>query len=194
MTADDSVLLETFERRRDERSFRKLYRRHTPSMFAMAVRLSGSQAEAEELTQEAWCRAVERFGAFDRRSALRTWLIGIVINCYREGVRRSAKTRPATDAELENLSDSPVTALPVSRRTQAEPIDVERALSRLPPGYREVVLLHDLNGFTHKEIAVMLGIQEGTSKSQLKRGREQLRSLLASPAGRSEYTDKRGTP
>lgn len=194
MTADDSILLETFERRRDERSFRQLYRRHTPSMFAMAVRLSGSQAEAEELTQEAWCRAVERFSAFDRRSALKTWLIGIVVNCYREAVRRNTRSRPATDAELENLSDSPVTALPVSRRTPAEPIDLERALSRLPPGYREVVLLHDLNGFTHKEIAAMLDIEEGTSKSQLARGREHLRALLASPATRSEQIDKRGTP
>ncbi|MDX1517272.1 MAG: RNA polymerase sigma factor [Woeseiaceae bacterium] len=191
MTDDDDTLIRNFAARRDESSFRRLYRRHTPAMFAMAVRLRGSHSEAEELTQEAWCRAVERFDRFDRRSALRTWLIGILINCFREDVRRRRRSHSASESELQKLSDSLVTPLPVTRRTPAEPIDVERALSKLPAGYREIVLLHDLNGYTHKEIAAMLGIQEGTSKSQLTRGREHLRKLLAAAPAVSRSTDKR---
>lgn len=193
MTADDKHLVRDFVRRRDERSFRRLYKLHTPAIFAMAIRLSGSHTEAEELTQEAWCRAVERLDTFRQQSTVRTWLIGILINCHREAVRKGARARPAPEEEIEALSNSLVTPFPVVTRTPADPIDIERALSKLPDGYREVVLLHDLNGFTHKEIAGMLGIQEGTSKSQLKRGRDHLRGLLrAQPVG-SESSDKRGT-
>lgn len=193
MALDDYRLLRRFERRRDEESFRLLYRQHTPVIFAMAIRLSGSHAEAEELTQEAWCRAVQRFDTFRRQSSLRTWLIGILINCHREAARRYARMRAASGEELEKLSDAQVTPLPVASCAPAEPIDIERALSKLPEGYREVVLLHDLNGYTHKEIAQILDIQEGTSKSQLKRGRDYLRRLIGSPAAESGATDKRGT-
>lgn len=193
MANDDHLLVKAFDRHRDESSFRQLYRQHTPAVFAMAIRLSGSHAEAEELTQEAWCRAVERFDTFRRQSTVRTWLIGILINCHREAIRKQARTRPASDDEIERLSDELVTPLPVSPRKPADPIDVERALSKLPDGYREVILLHDLNGYTHKEIANMLGIQEGTSKSQLKRGRDYLRNLLRETTKTSSAADKRGT-
>lgn len=189
MSTDDRQLVADFARHRDEQSFRRLYRRHTPAMFAMAMRLGGARADAEELVQEAWCRAIERFDSFRHESALRTWLIGIVVNCHREALRRRASTQALTDDELPAAT---VTPLPVSTRSRAEPIDVERALRELPHGYREVVLLHDLNGYTHKEIAAMLGIQEGTSKSQLARGREHLRILLAAPAARPEQPGKRG--
>lgn len=193
MSDDDEALLRRFAKRRDEASFRRLYRRHTPAVFAMALRLCGSEARAEELTQDAWCRAVERIDAFGRRSAFRSWLIGILINCFREALREDRKSRPATEAEMEKLSESLVTPLPVARQAPAERIDVERALSKLPPGYREIVLLHDLNGYTHREIAAMLGIQEGTSKSQLTRGRDHLRRLLAASPACSAPSDRRGS-
>lgn len=180
-----------FARRRDETSFRRLYRLHTPALFAMAMRLSGSQTDAEEIVQDTWCRAAENFSTFRKDSALRTWLTSIVINCWRESIRKQSRMRPTSNDELESMSDALVTSLPVTPQTPADPIDIERALSRLPEGYREVVLLHDLNGYTHREIAGLLGIREGTSKSQLTRGRQQLRALL-SPA-ESESITKRGT-
>lgn len=193
MSADDNELLETFTERRDESSFRRLYRRHTPMLFALAVRLCGSQTEAEELTQEAWVRAVERHASFDRRSRYSTWLAGILINCFREAARRHAKSPRSLDAQAEYTASSVVTAFPAGAQSPVNAIDVERALSQLPEGYREVVVLHDLNGYTHVEIAGMLGIHEGTSKSQLKRGRARLRELLThSPASHSGR-DERGT-
>ncbi len=193
MSADDQALLEAFGRQRDEASFRRLYRRHTPMLFAMAVRLCGSHVEAEELTQEAWVRAVERHERFDGRSKYRTWLTGILINCFREAARHHARRPSSLDDIVEGGSGAVIAAFPPKPHVPAEPIDVERALSRLPEGYREVVILHDLNGYTHQEIASLLDIQEGTSKSQLARGRARLRELLTNTAAPGPSRGERGT-
>lgn len=80
---DDRALVEAFGVRRDEQSFRELYRRYTPMVFAMAVRLCGSRSDAEEFTQEAWVRAVARHERYNSRSAYSTWVVGILINCAR---------------------------------------------------------------------------------------------------------------
>ena len=126
MDKDDELLLESFSRRRDEASFRRLYRRHTPMMFALAVRLCGSRTEAEELTQEAWVRAVERHATFDRRSRYSTWLTGILINCFREAARRHAKAPRSLDDNAEAALGSVVTAFPAGRHSTADVIDVEK--------------------------------------------------------------------
>lgn len=184
----EQALFEAFDRYRDETSFRRLYRRVTPMLFALAVRLSESRTQAEELTQETWVRAVAGHEKFDRRSRYRTWLTGILINCHREAARRDAKAPVSLDDPAKVVA-----AFPARPGAAADPIDVERALSRLPPGFREVVILHDLNGYTHREIAHMLGIEEGSSKSQLHRGRARLRRLLTEtpdPEKRSERRDQ----
>lgn len=185
---DDHGLVARFRRRRDAASFRALYRHVTPAVYATAVRLAGSGARAEDLTQEAWVRAVERLDAFDGRSTFRTWLTGIVVNCHREAVRR--QSRPDRDAAAHD--DALVTSLAVTPRAPADALDLERALTQLAPGYREIVLLHDVSGYTHREIATMLEISEGTSKSQLKRGREQLRALLSRRADGGPRTYRGG--
>lgn len=172
----EAALLEAFSRQRDETAFRALYRMHTPMLYAMAMRLSGSGSDADELVQEAWVRAVERHDRFAGRSRYRTWLVGILINCHRESAKRRRRRLLSLidDGHPESVeSASPAAPAP------ADAIDVDRALADLPDGYREVVILHDLNGYTHREIAAMLDIQEGTSKSQLNRGRARLRQLLA---------------
>ncbi len=166
--------LSQFLRTRDEASFRALYRRHTPMIFAMAVRLSGSRSEAEELVQEAWVRAVERVEQFGRRSKFSTWLAGILVNCHREARRLGARRYPTSAEVIEVFAES------VDLR--ADPADLEKAVSELADGYREVVVMHDLYGYTHQEIADMLDIEPGTSKSQLARGRARLRhALTANP-------------
>jgi RNA polymerase sigma-70 factor (ECF subfamily) len=154
----------------DEAAFRVLYHRHTPQLYRTVLRLVGGDAvEADELAHEAWIRAVTRFASFEWRARLSTWLVSIAVNCARERRRSAGMTDalefepPVSDRELENAPAR---------------IDVERALARLPPRYREVVVLHELEGFTHEEIAELLGIEPGTSKSQLHHARRRLRALI----------------
>lgn len=189
MHRDDSSLVERFTRERDETAFRALYRLHTPMLFALAVRLTGSRSQAEELTQEAWVRAVERHDRFGGRSRYSTWVTGILINCFRESLRAPDRQTHEFDERRATQQGNVVAPFPTARREQ-DLLDVERALMRLAPGYREIVLLHDLNGHTHEEIGAMLGISAGTSKSQLQRGRGRLRELLDV----NDAKDQRGTP
>ena len=160
----------------DEAAFRTLYRRHTPALYGLALRLGGGdESWAEELVQRAWIRAVESLGGFAWRSAFRTWLSGIAINCAREQWR-------AARASLEVQASFDATAPPADPALR---VDLERAIARLPHGYRQVFVLHDVEGFTHEEIAALLGIEPGTSKSQLFQARRQLRGFLG-PALRIE--------
>ena len=123
------------------------------------------QTAAEDVAQDAWVRAISGLGGFRGQSTLRTWLCGIVVNCCRERWRRDGVQY---DGDIEAAAGSDPEAA----------LDVRTALERLPPGYRTVIVLHDIHGHTHLEIAGMLGIQEGTSKSQLARARRSMRELL----------------
>jgi len=157
-----------FLARRDEESFRVLFRRHTPVLFRLALRLlGGDRAAAEDAVQEAWIRATERLSAFRFESALRTWLCGFVVNCCREAARGRG---PVAEGQEEDKGEGPAVT--------AEGIDLERAVTGLPNGYREVLVLHDVMGFTHREIAQRLGVEEGTSKSQLFLARRALRRRM----------------
>jgi RNA polymerase sigma-70 factor (ECF subfamily) len=159
---EDRRLVDAFLRRRDAASFRALYRRHAGAVYGLALRLSGGRsAEADDVTQEAWLRATRRLPSFAWRSRLRTWLCGIAVNVWRETHAPPPRLEPA---------DEPTTGPPVD--------DVARIVAALPPGAREVLLLHDVEGFTHAEIAEMLGIEDGTSKSQLSRARAAVRAAL----------------
>lgn len=141
---------------------------------------------------DAWIRAVERLDTFEWRSALRSWLCGFVVHRWRE-VRR-ARGREASgdpdenpaggrrgggtdDASKHSATDSRLDAT-------ADRVDLERAVRGLPDGYRAVLVLHDIQGYTHEEIGVLLGIETGTSKSQLSRARRTLRQALNEPGGR----------
>jgi RNA polymerase sigma-70 factor (ECF subfamily) len=167
MPPTDSELLEAFVRDGSERSFLALYDRHAGAMYALACRLMGGRdADAADALQEAWTRALPRLATFRGESALRTWLCGFVVNCCRERFRGPL---------FEEIVDRDVGE---QRSISDQTLDVERALSSLAPGYRAVLVLHDVEGYTHREIAEALGIDEGTSKSQLSRGRAALRRRL----------------
>ena len=173
---DDRRLVALFLARRDEGAFRALYRRHTPFLYRLLMRLSGGGSQtAEEGVQETWVRAVERLGEFAWRSQLRTWLAGIAIHWSREDARR--RRRDASVALDDEALPAPGASAPIDR------MDLERAVSELPDGYRAALLLHDVEGFTHEEIAAALGVDEGTSKSQLFRARRSLR-LMLQPGGK----------
>jgi RNA polymerase sigma-70 factor (ECF subfamily) len=167
----ERALAERFWREGDEAAFRLLHRLHTPLLYRVAVRLAGGAAE--EVVQEAWLRAARGLPAFRWESRLATWLVGIVVNCARE---RRREPPLADDAGLGEA------AAPAARLD--ERIDLERALARLADGYRTVVVLHDVEGRSHEEIAAILGIEPGTSKSQLSRGRRLLRDWLGAQTTR----------
>jgi RNA polymerase sigma-70 factor (ECF subfamily) len=152
---------------RDEEAFREIYRTHTPVLYRIALRvLSRDAPGAEDAVQLAWMRGVRGLAGFRWESSLRTWLIGIVIRCCRESYRGGeSREMEVTDA--------------ASRATaRAERIDLERAVAALPQGYREILVLHDVEGYSHREIAAWLGIAEGTSKSQLSHARRAVRRRL----------------
>jgi RNA polymerase sigma factor (sigma-70 family) len=169
----DRALIEAVVARGDERAFSTLYDRHTPYLYRLALRLCGSETpQAEDLVHDAWVMGARRFASFEHRSSLRTWLAGFVVN----GARRSWRA----DARAGELDREPATE-DTDLVHAAERVDLERAIAKLPPRARHVLVLHDVEGWTHEDIARQLGIEEGTSKSQLSRARSLVRRQLEIP-------------
>ena len=159
----------------DEGAFRELYRRHTPRLLAFVHRVLGrEEAEAEDVVQETWIRACDGLVRFRWDARFSTWLLGIGLNAARE---RQGKNSLTAAFDPERLPDPPGPAGNGENR-----VDLERSIRSLPDGYRTVLLLHDLEGMKHGEIARRLGISTGTSKSQLFNARRLLRSMLCAPS------------
>jgi RNA polymerase sigma-70 factor (ECF subfamily) len=164
----DEALLVTAFLRGDESAFRTLYDAHAPSLYAFIQRLLGRwRSEANDALQDVWLRAARDLPRFRRQSTFRTWLFGIAVNRCREIIRM-------TPNNSEELSDD----IAISSGSAEERIDLERAVARLPLRYREVLVLHDVYQHTHAEIGAMLGIDDGTSKSNLSRARALLRKSI----------------
>ena len=162
---EDTELIRRVAERQDEEAFRILYARHTAAVYGLLCRLAGRSNDASDLMQETWLRAVRHLGLFRGQSAFRTWLTGIALNCYREWRRRHAREMPATHADAH--------AAPGSALDDIAAISV--ALAGLSAEHREVIVLHDIEGYTHDEIAAALEIEAGTSKSRLSRARRTFR-------------------
>jgi RNA polymerase sigma-70 factor (ECF subfamily) len=152
-----------------ERAFRVLYARHAPRMYRVAWRMLGSETDAEDVLQESWLRACARLQGFEWRSLLGTWLTSIVVNVSRDLLEKRGRWM---DVQLEeNLVFAEAVDAP-------ESVDLERAIAALPSGCRAAFILHDIEGYTHQEIAKQLGYTVGTSKSQVFRARRSLRRAL----------------
>ncbi len=156
----------------DAAAFERLYRKHVARIHSLARRMLGPD-EADEATQDAFVRAWEKLGTFRGEAAFGTWLHRLAINVFL-GIRaaggRQRNRVGGTDIMLDAMS---------GRRKQPElEMDFEAAIGRLPDGAREVFVLHDVEGFKHREIAQMLGVTAGTSKAQLHRARMILRQYL----------------
>ncbi|HSR69319.1 MAG TPA: RNA polymerase sigma factor [Acidobacteriota bacterium] len=164
----------------DEVSFRHLYRRHTPRLFQFVLRTVGSRADAEDIVQETWIKAVRNLSGFRWQSAFSTWLTGIGLNLCREHLRRGKRN---SWVDLQALPEAGAPPPPSGMR-----LDLESAIKALPDGYRMILLLHDLEGWTHREIARSLEISEGTSKSQLFNARKAVRASLKSQGKGHERT------
>jgi len=176
-TEDDRSLAERVVRDKNSDAFGQLYIRHTPMLYAVALRLTRNRADAEDAVHDTWVRAVSGLSKFRADSTLRTWITGILLNRLRETARAR---RPESIDEFPEPATTDV-RLPID----IDPIDLQAALAEMPDGYHEVVMLHDVEGFTHEDISHMLGVDPGTSKSQLARGRRWLRARLEGTRGQS---------
>lgn len=173
----DAELIARLVERRDADAFDLLYRRHSDALYATALRVAADPDLAADAVHDAWVRAVENLARFEGRAAFRTWLTGILMNCIRERWREERDLIP-----IDVVGDVAQSSgrLPMD----VDPIDLEAAIMGLAPRYRCVVVLHDIEGYRHDEIATMLGIVPGTSKSQLARARNKLRDALTSDTRR----------
>ena len=159
----------------DVEAFEALYRQHAPRLYTLACRMAGSPEDGEDLLQEIFLQAYRKLGSFKGDSAVGTWLYRLALNHCLDYVRsRQAKMNKLTET-LDGDSSFEPTA---RRETPIARLDLDRAVERLPEGCREAFVLHDVEGFDHKEVGKLLGIAEGTSKSQVFKARMKLRSFL----------------
>jgi RNA polymerase sigma factor (sigma-70 family) len=166
-SASDSELVLAIRRDRSDAAFGILYDRHTPRAFQTAWRILGGNAhEAEDAMQDAWIRAVATLDTWRDGEAFGAWLRGITAHVAIDLLRRERRLTFETDLEL-----------PAAERP--EQIDIEAAIAELAPGYRAVLVMHDVEGFTHEEIGERLGITAGTSKGQLFKARRVVRARLS---------------
>ena len=159
----------------DPSAERALYDAHVDRVFRLVYRMAGDLDRAKDYTQETFIKAFDRLRDFRGDAALSTWLGSIAISITLNGLR---KVRRARDREV-SLDDN----MPVGRVAGAAEPDLKARLSQaiddLPEGYRAVFVMHDVEGYTHQEIAASLGVHPGTSKAQLFRARARLRVALA---------------
>jgi RNA polymerase sigma-70 factor (ECF subfamily) len=167
--------------------FEELYRAYSPKLFGLACRMVG-RTEAEDLLQEIFLSSHRKIGLYKGESALGTWLFRLATNLCLDHLRsRANRTAQVTDTiDDENARPKAGGIGPIL--SVIDRMDLERALADLPPGCREVFVLYDVEGFEHREVGAMLGISEGTSKSQLHKARLRLREAILSRSSRRGAT------
>jgi RNA polymerase sigma-70 factor (ECF subfamily) len=156
--------------------FKEVYDRNVNMLYGLSRRLVGSAAEAEDIVQDAFVRAYQKIDMFAGRSSLSSWLYRICLNVGLEHLRRKKGT-------FEDLNDTNCGTVEPDQKKLVLRRKLEKAIRKLPQGCRTVFVLHDIEGFNHKEIADRLNLAEGTSKSQLFKARAMLRGILT---GREE--------
>jgi RNA polymerase sigma-70 factor (ECF subfamily) len=156
----------------DPSAFERLYRTHVARIHSLTRRMLGTH-DADEVTQDIFVRTWQKLGQFRGESAFSTWLHRLAVNVVIEKRRSFAIQR-------ERMADDPAALdfVEVAPARADLRVDFEQAIEQLPPGAREIFALHDVEGYKHREIAVMLGITTGTSKRQLHRARMLLRKHL----------------
>jgi RNA polymerase sigma-70 factor (ECF subfamily) len=153
-----------------EAAFRELFRRHTPHLLQFVTRVLGSsRGDAEDVVQDTWLRAYPALVTFRSESSFSTWLCAVGLRAALDSMRKGRRHVAGQLFEADAPADAP---------RPEERMDIESAISRLAPGYRMVLVLHDVEGFTHEEIGAQLGIAPGTSKAQLFKARRAMRTLL----------------
>jgi len=155
-------------------AFERLYEEHLGRTYALALRMLTDTRRAEEVTQDVFVRAWEKLGSFEFRSSFGTWLhrlaVNLILGELRSTRRREDRVTPVEDLELFEREIRE--AMPDTK------LDLERAIAALPDGAKEILILHDIEGYRYREIAEMAEIAEGTVKSQLNRARRLVREAL----------------
>jgi RNA polymerase sigma-70 factor, ECF subfamily len=174
---DEVTLIERC-RRGELGAFEELYRTHAGRLYSVALRLLGNPADAEDLLQEIFLAAHRKLDTFRGESALGTWLYRLATNLCLDHLRsRSGRSRQLTDSIDDEPGLFDVGSSTLAEQTVTK-MDLERALARLPEGCRAAFVLHDIEGLEHREVAEVLGVAEGTSKSQVHKARLKLRGML----------------
>jgi RNA polymerase sigma-70 factor (ECF subfamily) len=177
-----SVELIARAQRGEEEAFEALFHQHKKRVYCLCLRVLGNPAEAEELTQDAFLQLFRKIHTFRGQSAFSTWLHRLSLNLALMRLRKKTISVTSLDGGAgEDEFDEPRSELgaPDAALTGSlERMHLERAIAQLPPGYRQAFLLHDVQGYQHNEIAAMLGMSVGNSKSQLHKARIALRKLL----------------
>jgi len=161
--------------RGDTGAFEGLYRQHVGRVYGLCLRMTGHRESAEDLTQDTFVSAWRSLPGYEGRSSFATWLHRIAVNAVlakRRGPQGRNETSMTDDAGEQIEFETEATM------DEATPIDVERAIAALPPGARDIVVLHGIYGYSHEEAAGMLGLAVGTCKAQLHRARHLMRARM----------------
>jgi RNA polymerase sigma-70 factor (ECF subfamily) len=182
MTGDartDDAALATRIAGGDLSAFEEVYRVHASRLYNLTWRMLNDPADAEDALQEVFLQAFRKIGTFKGESALATWLYRLAMNHCLDRLR-SRSTRDRRHTESMDANPGPRGEARVAGREIAvSRIDLERAIAKLPEGARAAFLLHDVEGFDHREVGAILGMSEGTSKSQVHKARMKLREWLS---------------
>jgi RNA polymerase sigma-70 factor, ECF subfamily len=177
----------------DAEAFQALYDKHRRRVYSLCLRMTANTAEAEDLTQEAFLQLFRKIGTFRGESAFSTWLHRLSVNVVLMHLRKKSLPAVSLEETTQGTDDeSPKKDFGTEDLALAGSIDrlqLQRAVEDLPPGYRTIFVLHDVQGYEHNEIAEIVGCSIGNSKSQLHKARMKLRDLLkmnrAEKAGKS---------
>lgn len=168
---EEKELVQKFLKTRSENSFLLLYRSQSAYLFKMAHWLTQDTYLSQELIQEMWLVAIRKLPDFEWKSELKTWLTAILINLHRSKRKTFEKDITSKALPLSDIDQS-------TKAWDSSSSDLEKVMRQLPAGYRQILLLHDIEGYKHREIAEILDISEGTSKSQLFHARKALKELI----------------
>ena len=166
----------------DMMAFEELYQRHHRRVYSICLRMLQNASEAEDLTQDVFIQLYRKVGSFRGDSAFTTWLHRLTVNQVLMHFRkRNVKFEKTTEEGETPVQIVPGTESPF-KMPIVDKIAIDTAIAQLPEGYKNVFVLHDVEGFEHEEVARILGCSVGTSKSQLHKARLKMRKLLKKKA------------
>ncbi len=185
---------------REPANFERLYRMYQRRVYSLCVRMTGDVAKAEDLTQEAFVHLYRKLDTFRGESAFYTWFYRLAVNVVLMQLRKAKKAREMSLEEAISQAPNDPGARPpeihstdLTLTATLDRVNLQRAIDALPPGYRTVFVLHDVEGYEHHEIADLTGLSVGASKSQLHKARLRLRTLLRQGAEAKPLPDRAPT-
>ena len=181
----DSIEADLIERAKhgDAQAFQALYDKHKRRVYSLCLRMTSNTAEAEDLTQEAFLQLFRKIATFRGESAFSTWLHRLSVNVVLMHLRKKSLPVVSLEETTQGSGDDDIPkkdfgAEDISLAGSIDRLRLQKAVDDLPPGYRTIFVLHDVEGYEHNEIATIVGCSIGNSKSQLHKARMKLRDML----------------